>query len=208
MKILKEFLEWIRELYEDGLHMINESWSQIAHVSIILGTMAWLWAVDTKTTAMFWSIILVVYMCLLGVCGFLKFDILDDNPICFLLYISGSIGLAIAGGIYTGFLKTVLIVGIIAVLTVVFWKAGEPLNGITLSLDGKKPFFERLYNKNEEAYILIYCICIAEMFFIPLMIFLKVSFLLKIIMMALYFLSIPIISVLADEGIDIENMWE
>lgn len=207
MKGLKKFLERIQMLYSDGVQMINESWSQISHVSIILGVITWLWAVDTRSTAMTWSIILVAYMCLLAICGFIKFDVLDDNPICFLVYIAGSIGLAIAGGIFSGILKAILIVGVIVVLTVLFWKAGEPLNCFILSVDGKKPFWANLYDKNSEAYILIYCLCIAEMLFVPINL-LNISFLLKIIIMVLYLLSIPIISLLADEGIDIENMWE
>lgn len=207
MKNLKEFFEWIREFYEDGVEMINESWAQIAHVTAIISVNIFLWANCSKNVAMFWFWLFAIYLCLLGVCGFVKFSVLDDNPALLIIYIAGTVGLTVAGIIATGFFQTILIVGFIGVVTGVLWKAGYALNSITLVRDGKLPFFERLYNKNPKAFILTYIAILVLMIWIPVMM-LSVNVLIKIFIMAVYMFIIPIISRLADEGIDIESLFD
>lgn len=207
MKNLKEFFEWIREFYEDGVEMINESWAQIAHVTAIISVNIFLWANCSKNVAMFWFWLFAIYLCLLGTCGFLKFSTFEEDYKYPCIYIAGTILIAVVGAIATGVLRTVIIVGFIMTVTCVLWKAGYALNSITLVRDGKLPFFERLYNKNPKAFILTYIAILVLMIWIPVMM-LSVNVLIKIFIMAVYMFIIPIISRLADEGIDIESLFD
>jgi len=207
MKSLKEFFEVIREFYEDGIGMINEFWAQIAHVTSIISALIFLWVIAPKNVAGLWFLLFTIYICLLATCGFVKFNILDDNPALLIVYIVGTVGLAIVGAVATGILRTVMIVGFVALVTCILWKAGYALNSITLSRSRKKPFFERLYNKNPKAFILTYVAILVLVMWIPVMM-LSVNLLLKIFIIAGYILIIPIVSRLADEGIDIESLFD
>lgn len=207
MKSLKHFFEVIREFYEDGIGMINESWAQIAHVTSIISALIFLWVIAPKNVAGLWFLLFTIYICLLATCGFVKFNILDDNPALLIVYIVGTVGLAIVGAVVTGILRTVMIVGFVALVTCILWKAGYALNSITLSRSRKKPFFERLYNKNPKAFILTYVAILVLVMWIPVMM-LSVNLLLKIFIIAGYILIIPIVSRLADEGIDIESLFD
>jgi hypothetical protein len=207
MKSLKEFFEVIREFYEDGIGMINEFWAQIAHVTSIISALIFLWVIAPKNVAGLWFLLFTIYICLLATCGFVKFNILDDNPALLIVYIVGTVGLAIVGAVATGILRTVMIVGFVALVTCILWKAGYALNSITLSRSRKKPFFERLYNKNPKTFILTYVAILVLVMWIPVMI-LSVNLLLKIFIIAGYILIIPIVSRLADEGIDIESLFD
>ncbi len=166
-----------------------------------------LWVIAPKNVAGLWFLLFTIYICLLATCGFVKFNILDDNPALLIVYIVGTVGLAIVGAVATGILRTVMIVGFVALVTCILWKAGYALNSITLSRSRKKPFFERLYNKNPKTFILTYVAILVLVMWIPVMI-LSVNLLLKIFIIAGYILIIPIVSRLADEGIDIESLFD
>lgn len=207
MNFLNEFFEWIRESYEEGMSMINESWSQIAHVTAITSVLIFLWATAPKNIAMFWFWMFAIYLCLLGACGYCKFNAADDGYVFLGIYIAVTVLLSIVGIIATGFFRTLLIVGFIGVVTRVLWIAGYALNSITLVKDGKIPFFERLYEKNPNLFILTYVAILIFMIWIPVMM-LNVNVLVKIFIMVIYMFMMPIVSRLADEGIDIESIWD
>ena len=206
MRFLRELFEGIRESYADGVEMINESWAQIAHVTSIISVLIFLWATSPRI-GMFWFWLFAIYMCLLGVCGFLKFDTFEDDYKYTCIYAAGTVLLIVVGGIATGVIKTVSIVGFVAVVTKVLWMAGDALVAVTLTVDGKKPFFEKLYNKNPKVFILTYIAILILLIWIPVMM-LNVNVFLKILIMAGYMFMIPIIARLADEGIDIECIFD
>lgn len=202
-----EFFEWIRESYEDGIKMINESWAQIAHVTTICSAAIFLLATSGPKIAVFWFWLFVIYLTLLGTCGVVKFNMFGDNPACRIIYIAGTVLLSIVGAIATGFFRTILIVGFIAVVTRILWIASYAMNTITFVRDGKIPFFERLYEKNPSLFISIYITILMLIIWIPILM-LNINILGKILIMAIYLFMIPVISRLADEGVDIESIWD
>ena len=206
MRFLRELFEAIRESYEEGVEMINESWVQIAHVASIVSVLIFLWATSPRI-GMFWFWLLAIYMCLLGVCGFCKMSTFEEDYMYPCIYIAGTILIVIVGVIATGLVRTIIIVGFIAGVTKLLWVAGIPLNSITLVRDGKLPFFERLYDKNPKAFILTYIAILVLLVWIPIMM-LNVNVLLKILIMAGYMFVVPIIARLADEGIDLETLLD
>lgn len=215
MKRLAEFFEAIRELYEDGVEMISESWKQIAHITCMLGIITVLWTNPEKFHAVCWTIIFAVYLIMLAIIGYCRFWDVGCNEtnldkmqsIYTKIYIVCCAVLTVVGCLLSGILQTVIVVGIFAVLSTLFYRAGDVLICTFIHFDGKKGFFEKIRDLNPNLYANVYLYLVLIMLLIPLVI-LEVNPILKVIFVMVYVLAMPIVALLADNGIDIEAIFD
>lgn len=215
MKRLAEFFEAIRELYEDGVEMICESWKQIAHITCMLGIITVLWTNPEKFHAVCWSIIFAVYLIMLAIVGYCRFWDVGENEnnrdklesLYTKIYVACCIALTVAGGLICGIIQTVVVVGIFTAISILFYRAGDVLICTFIHFDGKKGFFEKIRDLNPNLYANVYLYLLLLMLLIPLVI-LEVNPILKVIFVMVYVLAMPIVALLADNGIDIEAIFD
>ena len=74
-------------------------------------------------------------------------------------------------------------------------------------LKNSKSIFKRLWNQKDRWYMIGYIVVLVLLIWLPVMT-LQISTLLKLLIVAVYLLSIPIIAGLANKGVNIEEMFE
>lgn len=215
MRKIVEFFEKLRESYEEGFEMLSESWKQIAHITCMLGIITVLWTNPERFHAVAWSMIFAIYLIMLGIVGYCRFWNVGENEsnkerlesLYTKLYVACCIMLAFAGVMVSGIIQTVIIVGIFTALSILFYKAGDVLICTFIHFGGKKGFFETIRDLNPSLYANVYLYLLLMMILIPLAI-LSISPIIKVILVMAYFFTMPIVAFLADNGIDIEAIFD
>lgn len=215
MKRLAEFFEELMELYNEGIVMINESWKQIAHITCIMGVLMVLWINPERFHSVCWTAIMAVYLIMLAVVGYCKFWDVGANEnnrekiqsMYTKIYVVGCVLLTAIGCVFSGIIQTVIVVGVIVALSALFYTAGEVLISTFIYFDGKKNFFEKIRDLNPTVYATVYMCLVFLMFFIPINI-LEMDPMLRLILVAIYAGLMPIVALLADNGFDIEAIFD
>lgn len=215
MKRLAEFLEELMELYNEGIVMISESWKQIAHITCIMGALTVLWINPEKFHPICWTAIMTAYLIMLAVVGYCKFwDVgaMENNrdkiqSMYTKIYIIGCVLLTAIGCVFSGIIQTVIVVGVIVALSALFYAAGDVLICTFIHFGGKKRFFEKIRDLNPTVYAAVYMFLVFLMFFIPINI-LEIDPMLRLILVVIYAGLMPVIALLADNGFDIEAIFD
>lgn len=215
MKKLVELFEELREGYEEGFEMISESWKQIAHITCMLGIITVLWTNPERFHAVTWTVIFAVYLIMLAIVGYCRFWDVGENEnnrdklelLYTKIYMACCIALTVAGGLICGIIQTVVVVGIFTAISILFYRAGDVLICTFIHFDGKKGFFETIRDLNPNLYANVYLCLLLMMILVPLVI-LNISPIIKVVIVMAYVFAMPIVALLADNGIDIEAIFD
>lgn len=215
MRKLSNLLGELRDGYEEGFEMISESWKQIAHITCMLGIITALWTNPERFHAVTWTVIFAVYLIMLAIVGYCRFWDVGENEnnrdklesLYTKIYVVCCIGLTVVGGVTCGIIQAAIIVGIFTAISILFYRAGDVLICTFIHFDGKKGFFEKIRDLNPNVYANTYLFLLLMMILVPLTI-LNISPILKVIIVMAYVLAMPIVALLADNGIDIEAIFD
>ncbi len=215
MRKLANLWEEVRDLYEDGFEMISESWKQIAHITCMLGIITVLWTNPERFHAVTWTVIFAVYLIMLAIVGCCRFWNVGENEnnrdklesLYTKIYVACCICLTVLSGVTCGIIQTAIIVGVFTALSILFYRAGDVLICTFIHFDGKKGFFEKIRDFNPNLYAKTYLFLLLMMILVPITI-LNISPILKIIIVMAYVFAMPIVALLADNGIDIEAIFD
>lgn len=187
--------------------IISEFHPQIAHVTCIISIILILCNVSTYN-AIVWSIIFIIYLLTLGICGYRIFWSIDEsyNKKIRRIYITMCILLAIIACTLCGIIETLIIVGSLVIMTIIYYITGSALINSTYNFDESKPKLEIIREKHPIIFTMCYVCSILLLILIPTMLLLcSVKF--KVIILIGYLLLNPVIIALADNGVDIVNVF-
>lgn len=214
MKKLVGLLYDVWEFYEEGMELIYESWIQIAHITCIIGILIVLWSDSAKFHAPIWSMISILYLILLAVVGYCKFwepgckENKRDKLQAFYtkIYFICCGLLTVVGCLTSGIIQTAIIVGVFILLSSLFYAAGEVLICEFAKRDRKKGFFEKIRDWNPYIYYVVYVFFVCLMILIPLT-FVNINPIIKAFIVIIYMALMPIVALLADNGVDIVTIF-
>lgn len=226
--MIRNAFESLVEFYSDGISLISEALAQISHVTCMISILLVLFSVVPKHDFIVWLIIFLVYFINLGINGYIKFNSDDmvywfnrKNPDdidrhtetvkieknAMKAYIVINVCLFGVGTVLTNVKETLIIAVIAIAVTIFFVKASEVIISHIVSFKGNKTILQELRDMNPTVYEMIFSILLIGMFVVPVAL-MNIAIGFKFLMILVYFLIIPIISALADEGIDISWLME
>lgn len=210
MNFISKSYNRFREFYAGGLNSVWEFWTHIAHVSSIFAILILLWGCTTIEVATMWTILAVMYISILGICGYINFRSYYNSPTAIAIYLNLSCVLLIIGCLETTPFITISISAIILSSTFILGNISKWIDWNLLyekDLKNSKSIFKRLWNQKDRWYMIGYIVVLILMIGFPVMT-LQINALLKILIVVGYLLSIPIIAGLANKGINVEEMFE
>lgn len=225
---MRNVLDRFVEFYSDGISLISESLAQISHVTCMISILLVLWGTVPKHDFTVWLIIFLVYFVNLSINGYMKFNSNDmvywfkrknienvdkhEEAVkieknAMKAYIVINVCLFGVGAVLTN-VKEALIIAVIAIaVTIFFIKASEVIISHIVSFKGNKTILQELRDMNPIVYEMIFLVLLIGMFVVPVAI-MNISIIFKFLIVFAYFWMLPIISGLADEGIDISWLME
>ena len=210
MNFISKNYNKFREFYAGGLNSVWEFWTHIAHVTTILAILILLWGCATIEVAIMCTILGVLYISILGICGYINFRAYYSSSMAISIYFNLSCILLVIGCFETTPFITMTISAIILSSTFILGSISKWINWNLLyekDLKNSKSIFKRLWNQKDRWYMIGYIVVLVLLIWLPVMT-LQISTLLKLLIVAVYLLSIPIIAGLANKGVNIEEMFE
>lgn len=221
--MIRNFLENLLEFYSEGISVISESLAQIAHVTCIMAILLFTATMVPKHDFIVWLIIFLVYFVNLGINGIIKFNS-DDMVYVFNrknpddidrheetvkiekkameTYIVINVSLFGIGAVLTNIYEALIIVGTTIAVSWLFFKMSEVIISRIVRFGGQKTLLQELRDMNPEIYEGVFLFLLNIIWIFPTCI-LGIDVIFKILIVVVYLFCIPIISALADEGIDV-----
>lgn len=221
--MIRNFLEDLLEFYSEGISLISEALAQISHVTCIMAILLFTATLAPKHDFIVWLIVFWVYFVNLGINGVIKFNS-DDMVYVFnrknpedidrheeavkieknamKAYIVINVSLFGVGAVLTNVYEAIIIVGATIAISWLFFKMSEVIISRIVRFGGQKTLLQELRDMNPAIYEGVFLFLVNAMWIFPTCI-LGIDVIFKILIVVVYLFCIPIISALADEGIDI-----